>query len=172
MGPSPRTLRFREHSLTALIDTHFPQSGVTWCQAACSTPQCRHCYSRGLKRKMAAHKSLNTPISWPGPGKRVFVFLQGLGAGKCAKLLISEGQVNIKEDFKPGSCTINQNTDIFLFTIVSSGVDRIAVSEVFTLDAVCVNTSADCKVSPYLLIRNCWGGGILLTIISPPCYRY
>ena len=84
LGPSPRTLRFREHSLTALIDTHFPQSRVTWCQAA----QCRHCYSRGLKRKMAAHKSLNTPISWPGAGKRVFVFLQGLGAGKCAKLLI------------------------------------------------------------------------------------
>ena len=84
LGPSPRTLRFREHSLTALIDTHFPQSRVTWCQAA----QCRHCYNRGLKRKMAAHKSLNTPISWPGRGKRVFVFLQGLGAGKCAKLLI------------------------------------------------------------------------------------
>ena len=31
---------------------------------------------------------------------------------------------------------------------------------------MCVNTSADCEVSPHLLIRNCWGGGSLLTIIS------
>ena len=79
---------------------------------------------------------------YPGPapppaGKRVFVFLQGLAQENVLSYW-SEGQVNIKEDFRPGSCTINQNTDIFLFTIVFSGVDRIEVLKVFTLNTVCI----------------------------------